>query len=206
MASDVTVIGRGTRIRGRVSGAVDLEVHGHVDGEIAVGGDVTVDAEGLVGANVSGRRIVVRGAVKGDLTGEDAVVLEEGARVLGDVRAPRVSIAVGALVRGYVQTGGVEAAPTRARSSASAARPATRAAVAAPAKAAPAPVAKAAPPAAKAAAAPAVKHVQAPSRATPFSLAGGASSHADVKRGPPPPVVPSLKKGAKGALNKKKAH
>ena len=208
MASDVTVIGRGTRIRGRVSGAVDLEVHGHIDGEIAVSGDVTIDAEGLVGANVSGRRVVVRGAVKGDLTGEDAVVLEEGARVLGDVRAPRVSIAVGALVRGYVQTGGVEAAPTRARSTASAARPATR--TAATAKAAPAPAAKAAPaPVAKAAPAPAVKHVQAASRATPFSLAGGAggtSSHADAKRGPPPPVVPSLKKGAKGALNKKKAH
>ena len=204
MASDVTVIGRGTRIRGRVSGAVDLEVHGHVDGEIAVSGDVTVDAQGLVGANVSGRRLVVRGAVKGDLTGEDAVVLEEGARVLGDVRAPRVSIAVGALVRGYVQTGGVEGAPSRARSSASAARPAARAAASAP-KAAPAPIAKTAPKHAPAqvtrAAAP-----SAPSRgATPMALAGGSSRVAPAK-GPPPPVVPALKKGAKGALNKKKAH
>ena len=200
MASDVTVIGRGTRIRGRVSGAVDLEVHGHVDGEIAVSGDVTVDAQGLVGANVSGRRLVVRGAVKGDLTGEDAVVLEEGARVLGDVRAPRVSIAVGALVRGYVQTGGVEGAPARARSSASAARPASRAAAAPKA----APIAKSAPKPAPHAAAQ-VTRPAASQRATPISLAGGIGRGAPAK-GPPPPVVPSLKKGAKGALNKKKAH
>src|ERR1700722_256033 len=105
MAANVSVIGRTTRIRGRVSGAVDLEVQGFVDGEIAVSGDVTVDAHGLVGASVHARRLVVRGAVKGDLTGEEAVVLEDGARVVGDVRAPRVTIAPGALVRGYVETG-----------------------------------------------------------------------------------------------------
>lgn len=105
MAADVTVIGRGTRVRGRVSGAVSLEILGHVDGDVSVDGDVTVDAQGLVSANVSARRLVVRGAVKGDLTGEEAVLLEEGARVVGDVRAPRVAIAPGALVRCYVQTG-----------------------------------------------------------------------------------------------------
>ena len=186
---EATVIGRGTRVRGRISGAVDLEVQGHIDGEIAVSGDVTIDGHGIVGASVSGRRLVVRGAVKGDLTGEDSIVLEEGAKVLGDVRAPRVAIAVGALVKGYVQTAGVQA-PTRSKaSSASAAPPAARAA-AAPVKAA-APAHK---PAAKPAAAPA----RAASRPTPIALAGGRS-------GPPAPVVPALKKGAKGAL-KKKAH
>ena len=36
MASNVTVIGKTTRIRGRVTGAGDLEVQGFVEGEIAV--------------------------------------------------------------------------------------------------------------------------------------------------------------------------
>src|SRR5580692_6794255 len=103
MAGNVSIIGKTTRIRGRVTGAVDLEVQGFVDGEIAVAGDVTIDAQGMVGASVRGRRVVVRGAVKGDLHGEEAVVLEEGARVVGDVRAPRVTIAPGALVRGFVE-------------------------------------------------------------------------------------------------------
>ncbi len=66
MASNVTVIGRGARVRGRIVGAGaaagDLEILGFVEGEIAVGGDVTIDATGIVGANVGGRKLVVRGS------------------------------------------------------------------------------------------------------------------------------------------------
>jgi cytoskeletal protein CcmA (bactofilin family) len=124
MAANVSIIGRTTRIRGRVTGDVDLEVQGFVDGEITVGGDVTIETQGMVGAGVRGRRVVVRGAVKGDLVGEEAVVLEEGARVVGDVRAPRVAIAPGALMRGFVETGEGGGAPARtSRAQQPAARP-----------------------------------------------------------------------------------
>ena len=95
MAANVTVIGRTTRVRGRVTGAVDLEVQGFVEGEIAVGGDVTVDSPGIVGAGIRARRLIVRGAVKGDLVGDESILLESGARVVGDLRAPRVAIAQG---------------------------------------------------------------------------------------------------------------
>src|SRR5258708_7722916 len=124
MPANVTVIGRTTRVHGRLTGASDLEVQGFVEGEIVVGGDVTVDAQGIVGASVRGRRVIVRGAVKGDLVGEEAVLLQDGARVGGDVRAPRVAIAQGALVRGYVQTGEGDGAPARSARAQSAARPA----------------------------------------------------------------------------------
>jgi cytoskeletal protein CcmA (bactofilin family) len=197
MTANVSIIGKTTRIRGRVTGAVDLEVQGFVDGEIAVEGDVTIDAQGMVGAGVRGRRLVVRGAVKGDLLGDEAIVLEDGAKVVGDVRAPRVSIATGALVRGFVETGDAGAAAPRGARTHAAARPAaaphTRAVVAPPAaKAAPAPVA------AKAAEKPAAPH---------SAHAGGTNNgrpHGPgAPRRPPPPVVPSLKK-AKGQIAKKK--
>jgi cytoskeletal protein CcmA (bactofilin family) len=125
MAENVTVIGRSARVRGRVTGSEDLEVRGFVDGEITVTGDVTVDAEGLVGAGIHGRRLIVRGAVKGDLVGEESIVLEDGAKVVGDVRAPRVAIAPGALVRGYVETGiqGTESSARTARAPHAAAAP-----------------------------------------------------------------------------------
>src|ERR1700691_5445979 len=109
--SNLSVIGRTARVRGRVTGAVDLEIQGYVEGEISVSGDVTVDSGGMVGASVHGRRLVVRGAVKGDLTADEAILLEDGARVVGDVRAPRVAIAPGALVRGFVDTGANGEAP-----------------------------------------------------------------------------------------------
>src|SRR5579863_1918326 len=81
MAANVTIIGRATRVRGRITGPADLEVQGFVEGDIAVGGDVTIDVAGMVGAGVQGQKIVVRGAVKGDLVGSEAVLLEDGARV-----------------------------------------------------------------------------------------------------------------------------
>jgi cytoskeletal protein CcmA (bactofilin family) len=184
--ADVTIIGRGANVVGRVSGAVDLEIHGRVEGDVAVDGDVTVEAEGLVAANVAGRRVVIRGAVKGDVTGEDAVRLEEGARVVGDIHAPRIAITRGALVRGHVQTTGSESEAPRARGSLQAARPAlpSREAPARPAAALPARKIS------TAAVAPAPSLIA----ETPAKVAA---------KGPPPPVVPVLKKGAKGALKKK---
>ena len=185
----VTVIGRGTRIEGRVSGAVDLEIQGHVDGEVAVDGDVTVDVEGLVGANVTGRRVIVRGAVRGDLRGEDAVLLEEGARVVGDVRAPRVAIAPGALVRGYVQTGDADRGSARGASRAQAAS--------ATARVQSKPTTTRATPAATPAA------PRAASRQPTISIAGAGAGTGGQAKGPPAPVVPALRKGAKGAMKKR---
>jgi cytoskeletal protein CcmA (bactofilin family) len=200
MAANVSVIGRTTRVHGRVTGAVDLEVQGFVEGEIAVGGDVTVDVHGMVGAGVRGRRLVVRGAVRGDLVGEEAVSLEDGARVVGDIRAPRVAIGPGALVRGFVETGDANGAPTRAgRSAQSVSRPqpvARPTATASPPKGV-RPV-KAAP----------VVVVQ-PARGKPAEkpIAGAGESNGPAARPsarrPPPPVVPALKK-AKGQIAKRK--
>ena len=195
MATNVTVIGKTTRVRGRVTGAVDLEVLGFVEGEIAVGGDVTIDASGIVGAGVQGRRLVVRGAVKGDLVGEESILLDAGARVVGDVRAPRVAIAPGALVRGYVQTGDADAAGNRAARVQSAARVAPVAA----ARATNAGTAVAAP---RAVAAPAPAKVERPLPA-PAARPAAASPPANAGRRPPPPVVPALR-SAKGQIAKKK--
>ena len=170
--ADVTVIGRGAHVTGRVEGAVDLAIHGREDGDVAIEGEVTISAQGLVGANVSARRLVVQGAVRGDLSGEEAVRLEEGARVVGDVKAPRVAIAPGALIKGFVQTGEANAAPRARAHTAARAVPkaSTRELRTAPA---------------------------ADKGAHAATLAGMAPKR------PPAPVVPALKKGAKGALKRK---
>jgi cytoskeletal protein CcmA (bactofilin family) len=191
MAShDVTIIGKEARVRGRITGAAALEIHGFVEGEVTLDGDLTVGETGLVASDVSGRRVVVRGAVKGDVTGGESVHLEEGAKVVGDVKAPRVAIAAGALCRGHVQTGSSPHGASRPR-----AVPAARGSSSNVAKAAK------------------------PTAARPALISGGANSHANHspghteqgrqaghagKKAPPPPVVPILKKGTKGALAKKR--
>ncbi len=193
--TNVTVIGRTTRVVGRLTGAVDLEIQGFVEGDIAVGGDVTVAAQGIVGANVRGRRLLVRGAVKGDLVGDESIFLEQGARVVGDVRAPRVAIAPGALVRGHVQTGEGDA-PVAARAARpqQAVRPApamTTAVAAATAKAVVATPPKIA-----------AKPSPLPARVAPLPAPTPAASASSARR-PPPPVVPALR-SSKGQIAKKK--
>ncbi len=191
MANQGTIIGRTSFVRGRITGPGDLDIAGRVEGDVEVEGDITVDTHGLVAANLTGRRLVVRGAVKGDLTASDGVALEDGAKVVGDVRAPRISIATGALLRGHVQTDGTAAPRARAAApAASAARPQARPA-AAPARAAAAPQRSAAP----AVVAKVEKKAEKPA----------ASAARVAPKGPPAPVVPVLKKGAKGSLAKKRA-
>jgi cytoskeletal protein CcmA (bactofilin family) len=182
-----TIIGRDTRIRARVTGSSDVEVQGHLEGELTVTGEVRVEQTATIAADIRARRIIVRGAIRGDLNADEAILLEEGARVVGDVRAPRVAIAPGGLVKGYVETGH---AGEGKRSSSSAARsaPVVRESVR---HAAPAPAKHAAKAPAKAAPAPA-KHA---AKGRGLTLAGGKA---------PPPVVPVLKKGTKAALTKRR--
>ncbi len=187
---DVTVIGRGANVVGTVSGAVDLSIHGRVEGDVSVEGDVTVETEGLVAASVSGRRVIVRGAIKGDVTAEDAIRLEEGARVVGDLHAPRVSVTRGALVRGYVQTSSDGAQNARPRTQTKTVQPTRRAPL--PRTRTPSPIAT---PEAN------VSAVATRKGSAPSLLAGG-SPKPTLKR-PPPPVVPVLRKGVKGTLKKR---
>lgn len=191
MANETT-IASGTIVRGSIEGTGNLVVAGHVEGEIQLAGDVTIESGGLVGANVRAARIVVRGAVRGDLSADEAIFLEEGARVVGDVRAGRIAIGRGALVRGYVETTGQAGSTPREAKPAAAARPQPRA-VPAPAPArverpAPARVVERPAP-------PPPKKAEAPVSRSPSILAG-------MKREPPPPVVPALKKGAKAVKKK----
>ncbi len=181
-----TIIGADTRIRGRVTGTHDIDVRGHIEGELTTSGDVHVDSGATIAANVRGRRITVRGAIKGDLAADEAIVLEDGARVVGDLRAPRVAIAPGGLVRGYVETGH---AGEHKKPAASAARHVPHAQ---PAKAAHHAPVKHAP-----------AHGKAPEKKAHVTLAGGTHPHAKAHKAPSP-VVPVLKKGTKAALTKKR--
>jgi len=72
------VIGRSTRIRGRISGDGDLVIEGNVEGDVDVG------------------TVTVRGEVEGDIRARGTVRVESGARVRGDVSGESFSLEEGA--------------------------------------------------------------------------------------------------------------
>jgi len=119
-----------TVVRGNVSGDGSLEILGRVEGSVAMTGQVIVAANAVVKGNVSATEIQVAGNILGNLTASDLVMLNPGARVVGDLAGVRIGVAEGALVRGLVRTEGepplAQPVPVAA---ARGAAPATKAAV-----------------------------------------------------------------------------
>jgi cytoskeletal protein CcmA (bactofilin family) len=226
-----STIGRGTVVRGSVHGDGDLEILGRVEGSVAVTGELAIGELAQIKSDVSGRRVTVQGAVAGNVSATESIVLLAGARVVGDLAAPQIGIRPGALVRGMVSTGAPAAAAPVAHVAHAkpAAHAAPRAAAAAPrapaARVAPAPrpAARPAPAAVHVSHAPHVTpRVEAPTMTSPrveprapveSEVSETASEdEADVSEqaaqasghgGAPPPVVPQIRKGAKASLRRK---
>lgn len=206
--AELSRLGRGVVIRGSIRGDGDLEIEGRVEGVLDVDGDVTLGASARVrieDGDLAGRRVSIRGAVAGNVRGASAIVLEDGARVVGDLAAPSIGIRPGGLLRGHVATGdGSESGvPTRGRADrtarVSASRPAVKASPSAKAMVA-APPPRAAKSSARAASTQRAV-VEEVSDSVPTPRAPKARGRAEA----PAPVMPSLKKGAKGQLKRKGA-
>jgi cytoskeletal protein CcmA (bactofilin family) len=110
-----TVVGPGIRISGRVTGEEDLHVEGRIDGAIQLSDTLFVAPGGIVAAEVEAHNVVVSGVIVGNVTARDCVTLHSGAKLVGDITAPRLVIADGAAFKGNVRMGG-EAVPAREKS------------------------------------------------------------------------------------------
>jgi cytoskeletal protein CcmA (bactofilin family) len=103
-------------IKGTVTATEDILLSGRVEGSVCVPHHVvTVGPHGRIQAEIEARAVVVGGAVTGNLRATEKVLLDDGARVAGDVRAPRVEMREGAHVDGRIDM------PARIRSVTSAA-------------------------------------------------------------------------------------
>jgi cytoskeletal protein CcmA (bactofilin family) len=81
------IIGRTTRVRGRITGDGDLIVDGIVDGDISVRGDLTIGEGAKASSAVDAQAVTVRGELDGDVSARGIVRLESGARMRGDIRS-----------------------------------------------------------------------------------------------------------------------
>ena len=100
------VIAVGLFLRGELRGEDDLIIEGRVEGEITLKRHLTVEATGVVIANVATQNITVKGEMRGDMTAEDKVEIHSGARVVGNIVAPRIVIAEGARFKGHIEMTG----------------------------------------------------------------------------------------------------
>jgi cytoskeletal protein CcmA (bactofilin family) len=87
---------------------IDVRVHG----AIRHAGSLSVGPEGAVHGDLHAAEIIVRGEVRGDLFASERIRLEAGARVFGDLYAPRVGLEPGAQLRGRLHMRSAETART----------------------------------------------------------------------------------------------
>jgi cytoskeletal protein CcmA (bactofilin family) len=90
------VIAPGLFLRGELRGEDDLIIQGRVEGEITLKQHLTVETTGVIVADVQTKNITIKGEMRGNMTAEDKVEIHQGARVVGNITAPRVVIAEGA--------------------------------------------------------------------------------------------------------------
>ena len=99
----VAAIGKSVQIRGELQGSEDLLVDGMVDGTIALHESrLTIGPNAKVKANASARDIVVMGTIEVNLQASGRVELRAGCKVIGDLKAARLSIEENATFSGKV--------------------------------------------------------------------------------------------------------
>ena len=104
-----SVLGPTLYFKGDLSAEEDLLIQGRVEGTITHTQRLTVGPQGTVKANIRAQLIIVEGTVDGDLTAEKSVFVKEGARVVGNIFAPTVSILEGAAFSGRIDMDGKKA-------------------------------------------------------------------------------------------------
>jgi cytoskeletal protein CcmA (bactofilin family) len=96
------LIGSKITIRGSVSGNQDLVVEGRIEGRVSLENRLTVEESGVIEADLEVVDASFKGEVRGDVTATRSAVLHPSARVLGNIRAPRLVIEEGARFSGSV--------------------------------------------------------------------------------------------------------
>jgi len=95
-----TMIGEGTVIEGSLIAPHGLRIDGTINGKVKTTDALTVGATGVLEADVFAKSAVVGGKIKGNLTIEDRLELQENASLVGNVSTRNLVIHEGALFHG----------------------------------------------------------------------------------------------------------
>jgi cytoskeletal protein CcmA (bactofilin family) len=97
-----TVIARGTRFEGQVSGNRPVRIEGSLRGGMRLEAPLEIVEGAQVEADVHATVVRVGGSVTGNITGSELVELLASAVVKGDVAAPALHVVEGAKLEGRV--------------------------------------------------------------------------------------------------------
>ena len=111
---EITQIGHSVTIKGDISGNSDVRVAGNVVGGISIEGELIVERQGVVQAEIKTTTTVIAGSVKGNIECTDKLILESTSQYEGNIKTKRLIIQEGAIFQGNCQMGAPQVAPAQA--------------------------------------------------------------------------------------------
>jgi cytoskeletal protein CcmA (bactofilin family) len=97
-----SVVGVGLIVEGEFTSDENVVVEGTVRGTLTTGEAISIGGDGIVEADLQAVSVVVAGQVTGNVSASARVDIQAGGRLVGDVKAGRLTIADGASFRGNV--------------------------------------------------------------------------------------------------------
>ncbi len=111
--TELSLVGAGTVIEGKVKAEGSIRVDGRIVGDLAVKANATVGAGGVVEGNIIARNISLAGKVVGTVAASEKLVLESKSVMQGDIRATRLVVDEGAAFDGRCTRAGAGTPPAK---------------------------------------------------------------------------------------------
>ena len=97
-------LGKSVVINGELSASEDLTLDGQMEGSVTLPNHtLTIGPAANIKASISAKAVVIMGAVTGNVTAGEKVEIRATGSVTGDLAAPRLVVAEGAVLNGSIQ-------------------------------------------------------------------------------------------------------
>lgn len=106
--AESAMLGRGTRVSGKIAFEGKARIDGQVEGEIVAADALEIGESALVNAQINGTVIIVQGKVTGDLTATKKLEIRAPGRLYGNVTTPSLVIEEGVIFEGHCSMGAKE--------------------------------------------------------------------------------------------------
>ncbi len=94
--NDVTLIGPGVILEGKLESKGNVRIDGKVKGNIHAKGNITIGENGEIEGEVTSMRITVGGKISGKVIAEEKIILESKSVLVGDLFTKILEVQAGA--------------------------------------------------------------------------------------------------------------
>ncbi len=109
-----SVIASGITITGKIDGAGHVRIAGQFEGDVHIKGDLTIESGAKLTGSVRAESVTIGGEIEGNIESAASVEILSTGVLNGDLKAGTLTVASGSRMRGRVEFGWSDEAPSKA--------------------------------------------------------------------------------------------